>query len=118
MSNQNGAISTKESSLIVNKTNVLLNINTHTLTIIVRKGAHVLEYLVLFILIFINLKEFKIKNTYRLSIILSLIYSIFDEFHQLFVKERSGSIYDCLIDLIGILIGYLIMKLLNKKENN
>ena len=116
MSNQNGFTSSKESALIVQKTNQLININSDTLTLIVRKGAHILEYLILFILIYINIKEYKNTKIYITSIIFAFIYAIIDEFHQLFIFERSGSIIDCFIDLIGILIGYISIKMINKHK--
>ena len=83
----------------------------------VRKTAHITEYFILFILIYINIKEYKIKDIYKVSIILSILYAIFDEFHQLFINERSGKVTDVLIDSVGVIIGYLFIKFINKRKN-
>ena len=117
MSNQTGSASNKYSDVFVNSSSKIFNIDLHTLTVIIRKTAHILEYLVLFILIYINIKECKIKRVYSLSILLSVLCSILDEIHQLFIFERSGSVLDVFIDLIGILFGYILIKLINRKNN-
>lgn len=85
----------------------------------VRKIAHITEYLILGILMFNALKQFNILNIYY-AIILCVLYSCTDEFHQLFINGRSGSFRDVLIDTIGILLGTYLYKILvikNKKVN-
>ena len=84
----------------------------------VRKIAHITEYLILGLLMFNALKQFNVLNIYY-AIILCVLYSCTDEFHQLFINGRSGSIRDILIDSIGILIGTYLYKLLfiKNKEN-
>ncbi|SEW11178.1 VanZ like family protein [Ruminococcaceae bacterium KH2T8] len=98
---------------------------------VIRKLAHVFEFSVLSILVF-----FAIRNTNKVSkkvsysestikiiksdnevyILISLwvstLYAILDEYHQLFVQERSGSIKDVLIDIIGIVPTLLIIRLI------
>ncbi len=57
----------------------------------------------------------KINNKMILIILLiSLIYSISDEFHQLFVPGRFASIKDILIDFTGSLFSVLSIKSLEK----
>ena len=77
----------------------------------IRKIAHITEYLILGFLIFNLLKQYSVTNIYY-AIGLSILYSCTDEFHQLFINGRSGSIRDVLIDSIGILIGTYLYKLL------
>ena len=85
----------------------------------VRKIAHITEYLILGILMFNTLKQFNILNIYY-AIILCVLYSCTDEFHQLFINGRSGSFRDVLIDTIGILLGTYLYKILiiKKKKVN
>ena len=84
----------------------------------IRKIAHITEYLILGFLTFNLLKQYSVTNIYY-AIGLSILYSCTDEFHQLFISGRSGSIRDVLIDFIGILIGTYLYKLLfiKNKEN-
>lgn len=84
----------------------------------IRKIAHITEYLILGFLMFNLLKQYSVTNIYY-AIGLSILYSCTDEFHQLFINGRSGSIRDILIDSIGILIGTYLYKLLfiKNKEN-
>jgi len=72
------------------------------------KSLHLAEYAVLAILIFFAL--LKTKST----IIFSYLYALSDEIHQTLVPGRSGRFKDTFIDLIGILIGIIIIKNLVK----
>ena len=85
----------------------------------VRKIAHITEYLILGLLMFNALKQFNILNICY-AIILCVLYSCTDEFHQLFINGRSGSFRDVLIDTIGILLGTYLYKILiiKKKKVN
>ena len=84
----------------------------------IRKLAHITEYLILGFLMFNLLNQYSVTNIYY-AIGLSILYSCTDEFHQLFISGRSGSIRDILIDSIGILIGTYLYKLIfiKNKEN-
>lgn len=91
------------------------------LDLIIRKIAHMLEFGILVILLLrmflikegkpIDLKKSLItektllKEVFAAALILSLLYSFTDEFHQTFVFGRNGSIWDVLIDAIGIVAG-------------
>jgi VanZ family protein len=73
--------------------------------IILRKCAHMAEYGILAFLIWRAIfPSIKINpsRTYAWSGALSLLYAISDEIHQSFVPTRHPSIYDILIDGIGI----------------
>lgn len=81
----------------------------------IRKIAHITEYLILGFLMLNLLKQYSVTNIYY-AIGLSILYSCTDEFHQLFISGRSGSIRDVLIDTIGILLGTYLYKILVIKK--
>ncbi|HWQ60203.1 MAG TPA: VanZ family protein, partial [Candidatus Fimivivens sp.] len=79
--------------------------------LLVRKSAHVFEYLVLS---FLSYNAFRLTYPRErrgfvilLSVVLSLLYAFSDETHQLFVPGREGKLTDVGIDLIGIAIGMI-----------
>lgn len=74
------------------------------------KSLHLLEYALLAILIFYSF--LRQKST----IILAYLYSLSDEIHQTFVAGRSGRFKDTFYDLLGIIIGLLLLKLLLKNK--
>ena len=124
-SGQNG----EESSGISFKISMLLTRNneeiSRTIEPYVRKIAHFSEYAVGGILIFLLLLTFeKISPMIRniLSIIITIIYAITDEVHQVFIPGREGKIIDVYIDTLGIITGILfinlIIKIFNKKLIN
>lgn len=73
----------------------------------VRKCAHASVYFVLSILFILLLNSFSIslKKAFIITISLCFLYSITDEFHQTFVKGRTGQFSDCVIDTLGAVIG-------------
>jgi VanZ family protein len=57
----------------------------------------------------------KISNkTILIVLLISLIYAISDEFHQLFVVGRFASVKDILIDFAGSILSVLILKVIEK----
>ena len=82
-----------------------------SLQFIVRKGAHFSMYGVLGVLAFVTMITYsKIHLALRslLSFLISALYSMSDEYHQTFIKGRSGEIRDIIIDCAGALSGILI----------
>ena len=73
----------------------------------IRKGAHIFEYAVLYILSYECLKDYSVKRVKILCLVFCVLYAFFDEFHQLFIDGRSGELNDCLIDSIGSLLSFL-----------
>ena len=119
-SGQNG----EESSGISFKISMLLTRNNEeiskTIEPYIRKIAHFSEYAVGGILIFLLILTFekispKVRNIS--SIIITIIYAIFDEVHQLFVPGREGKIVDVYIDTLGIITGILFINLIIKVFN-
>ena len=84
------------------------------MTWIIRKCAHMFLYLILGILVMNLLKER--KQSVLISFLFSLFYACTDEIHQLFVIGRSGSIQDVLVDMVGVLIGIILINLLKKRD--
>lgn len=81
-----------------------------------RKIAHISEFFVLTYLLFNALKQhqFSFSKILIFSASLSVIYAIFDEYHQLFVFGRTGTPGDVLIDTLGIIIAIILLRLYNK----
>ncbi len=82
---------------------------------IIRKIAHFTEFLVLGVLMYSNLKEYRVNKYLYLSMLLSIIYAISDEVHQIFVEGRYCSIKDILIDSCGAVSGIILIHLISKK---
>ena len=95
-----------------------------SLQFIVRKGAHFSLYAVLGILSFISFVTYKampLALRCFISFLVSAVYAVSDEYHQTFIKGRSGELRDVLIDSAGALLGiilslsiYLIHKAIKK----
>ena len=84
-----------------------------------RKVAHFTEYAVLAFLarraFIISSHEFIQRYWFQLGLVLVVIYSLLDEFHQSFVPSRTPSIYDSAIDVAGGLTVLLIFRLCRKR---
>ncbi len=80
---------------------------------LVRKSAHFCAYALLSILIYLLLKEYGFKTTHAMifAVTLSGLYACSDEFHQTFVKGRSGEIRDVGIDTLGAFFGVAVFYL-------
>lgn len=76
----------------------------------VRKAAHMTEFGILSVLIYIWLGKWEItvKNRMVIAAVLTMLYAASDEFHQLFVPGRAGRIVDVLIDSMGAILGVVI----------
>lgn len=73
----------------------------------VRKGAHMTEYAILAVLLYIWTSRWELTRLRRsfMAAVATMLYAGSDEFHQLFVAGRSGRISDVLIDSAGAVIG-------------
>ena len=76
----------------------------------VRKAAHMTEFGILSILVYVWLGKWQITVGRKMSIaaIFTILYAASDEFHQLFVPGRAGSIRDVVIDGSGAILGICI----------
>lgn len=88
------------------------------INIFVRKNAHAFEFLVLSLLIclYFASKGYCAKKFWIYALFICLIYSVLDEFHQIFVPGRTSSVVDILYDFSGSIIGQLIYILFNNKK--
>ena len=115
--------------MIVNVINEILGVDIEDDTVI-RKVAHATEFAILTIFTYVALSSTnKISNqtSYaespvklmrsdnEMNIVFTLWFTIlnaiFDEYHQLFVSGRAGTIFNVLIDLIGIVIVLIIIRI-------
>jgi VanZ family protein len=78
--------------------------NNYCLRFFMFKSFHLIEYATLFV--FINFA----LESHIYSIIISYFYGVSDEIHQSFTPGRTPKFTDTLIDLLGILIGFLVFK--------
>jgi VanZ family protein len=77
-----------------------------TREIILRKGAHFVEYAILsFFLwrVFWKGKKMSARRSFWWSFILATLYGVSDEFHQTFVFARTGKVIDALFDSLSAL---------------
>ncbi len=120
MSHQDGTSSSGMSGHIVTTIHEFVtkffpvDISIDTLSFIIRKGAHITEYMILTFLFIYALIKTNIQKYLIVSAFASLLYACSDELHQTFIPGRAGSIVDVGIDSIGIVIALLIFYLFNK----
>jgi VanZ family protein len=86
----------------------------HIINFVVFKTLHVCEYGLLTFLFFRALTkttQLTFPDTATIAALMTLLYGISDEIHQTFVPSRSGGPRDIFIDLIGILLMYLLLRI-------
>ena len=79
----------------------------------IRKCAHVTEYAILALLLWRALRSgtalsVKMSMLFGAVLLGCAVFAASDEFHQSFVKSRTPSVRDVLLDIVGALIGLLI----------
>ena len=129
---ESSAVSEGFSYRMVNTTWLLLHLNIDeeklreiagAIEYFVRKGAHMTEYAILAVLIYIWISRWQMPR-FRMAcsaIVLSIIYACSDEIHQLFVAGRAGRVSDVLVDSAGAVIGlalFLFIKMCVCKVGN
>ena len=85
------------------------------LQLIIRKGAHFTEYLILYVLtfiVFIDYQTFKKSLVY--AIIFVFLYACTDEIHQAFVPGRACAFTDVMIDTAGGLLALFFIMITNE----
>lgn len=78
-----------------------VKISPKTLELLVRKGAHMAEYAVLFVLYRRALRLSGAKRPGAAALLMCMAYAATDEFHQSFVDDRGPSPVDVMIDTAG-----------------
>lgn len=88
---------------------------------IFRKVCHAITYLILAIFVFnfiMRIMKNKVLVYNIISLLITIIYAISDEYHQTFVSGRTGQVIDILIDTGGAIIGlFIINKIINRKKS-
>lgn len=104
--------------------------HAQSMQLFVRKAAHVTEYFLLTLSIFLPLRVLVVqKRPFRSlqeflcrlllpTCFLAVICASLDEFHQSFVPGRCGTPIDVLVDSIGILFGCIILILCHHHTKN
>ena len=81
---------------------------------ILRKAGHFTEYAILALLAArafrTSSRELLRSRWFWASLVLVIVYSLTDEFHQSFVPSRTASIYDSLIDTLGGLVALAVLR--------
>lgn len=92
---------------------------------IVRKAAHCIEFAGLSFLFNLSLMQSRKTPSPVLSVVLTSIYAVTDEIHQIFVEGRSCEIRDWAIDTAGAIAGAVLFMILitlisnmRKKKNS
>jgi VanZ family protein len=81
--------------------------------VVIRKCAHVTEYAVLALLLWRALRSVPVLRTktliaFAVVMLGCALFAASDEFHQTFVKSRTPSIRDVLLDVAGAILGLLV----------
>src|SRR6478752_394906 len=95
-----------------------------TILVVARKCAHVTEYAVLALLLWRALRNVPTLHTKTLlvfgaALLGCALFAASDEFHQMFVKSRTPSVRDVLLDVMGASLGLLIAAIFaNRRPKN
>lgn len=90
----------------------------HTVTFIVRKAAHFLEFAALGFFLMLHTNTFLRKKAWLLSGIVAFLYACSDEIHQNFVSERAMRFSDVCVDTFGAICGITLVCLIFWVYNN
>lgn len=77
--------------------------------LLLRKAAHMTEYAILMLLLL------RTRIPVWLALTLGVLYASSDEWHQTFVEGRAGRPVDVLIDTIGLLLGLMVARRLERR---
>ena len=83
------------------------------IVIVMRKSAHVSEYAILALLLWRAVRSNPTLRTTRpmllgAALVACAVFAASDEFHQSFVKSRTPSVRDVMLDVAGAVFGLLI----------
>lgn len=91
----------------------IINANTPIeafVSFFVRKAAHMSEYAILGMLLYLCLYHSSLKQAILVAFCIAVLYAGSDEIHQLFVEGRSGQLFDVGVDSIGVMLGLCIQQ--------
>ena len=81
----------------------------------VRKAAHFVEYFIFFLLVYRGIRGRRREFHWTWGLVawaVVALYSLSDEFHQVFVASRGPSLWDSLLDSSGALVALLVVFLI------
>lgn len=116
---ESSAVSEALSYRMVNSTGILFHLHLDeeelrriaaAIESTVRKAAHMTEFGILSILIYVWLGKWQMATGTKIALasLFAVLYAASDEFHQLSVPGRAGSIGDVMIDGAGAILGVSI----------
>jgi VanZ family protein len=77
---------------------------------LVRKTAHVMEYMVLGGLAGASIKRLKVRKSFIVCVVFCMLYAASDEFHQMFVPGRGPLLSDVAVDTAAAAVGAVITR--------
>jgi VanZ family protein len=77
------------------------------LNTLLKKLAHAIEYAILAVLWCRALGRGE-RRHWGLAFVLTLLYAASDEYHQTFVPNRDGRVFDVVVDGVGAVVGLLV----------
>lgn len=84
-----------------------------TVGLVIRKLGHFSEYALLGFCLMLHIRQIGKRTAVRLpwlwSWAVGTLYAVSDEFHQGFVAGRGPSVFDVMIDSLGVIAGVLVM---------
>jgi VanZ family protein len=84
--------------------------------LIIRKCGHLTEYAILAALLYRAFRR-QSDRVFILALIVAGIYAALDEFHQSFIRSRTGSPWDVAIDCLGALIGVAMWRFFHNRKS-
>jgi VanZ family protein len=87
---------------------------------LVRKAAHFTEYAVLGLLaaraFWSSSNRFLRRSWFLAGLALVVCYALLDEYHQSLAPSRTGSLFDCLIDIAGGLVALMCAACFHRRK--
>jgi len=123
---QSGELSGSIATTVLSILNLLFSqfgLVHNVLETLIRKSAHFTIYGILGVLVIKAVYHMHLVEMRRFWMALSIcfFYACSDEFHQLFVRGRSGQFTDVMIDTFGGIVGigiYIFMNKLRKRTSH
>jgi VanZ family protein len=54
----------------------------------------------------------------KYAFVIAIVYSTFDEIHQIFIPGRDAEIWDWMANLLGIILGIFVIKMIINKNDS
>lgn len=102
-SSENYKESNSRSYSIVYKLNIKNPKTEYKLNKVIRKCAHITEYMVFTLIVLFTLKSFKVERGYRIliALLVCILLGLTDEYYQSFIPGRGSKVSDVFIDFFG-----------------